>query len=53
MTDFDIADGRIPGCHILAVHAEDLIHEAVVAMNAGDGTLSAITGSIHVHPNTQ
>ncbi len=46
----DPANGRILGFHILGARADDLIHEAVIAMNAGEGTLSALTGSIHVHP---
>ena len=46
----DNKDGRILGFHILAAHADDLIHEAVIAMNVGDGTLENITRSIHIHP---
>lgn len=42
--------GKILGFHILGPHADDLIHEAAVAMTAGDGTLKAITSTIHIHP---
>lgn len=43
-------DGRILGCHILGAHASDLIHEAVVAMNAGI-TVSQLGRMIHAHPS--
>lgn len=39
----------ILGFHILAPHADDLIHEAVVAMH-DHGTIERISKSIHVHP---
>lgn len=42
--------GKILGFHILGPHADDLIHEAAVAMNTGDGTLKAVTSTIHIHP---
>lgn len=41
---------KILGFHILGPHADDLIHETAVAMNTGDGTLNAITSTIHIHP---
>ena len=41
---------RILGFHMLGPGASDLIHEVVVAMNAGDGTAGAVRDSIHVHP---
>ena len=41
---------KILGFHVVGPQAADLIHEVVVAMNCGDGTLDHITGSIHVHP---
>ena len=41
---------EILGCHILGPEASTLIHEVVVAMRAGDGTVDNLTGSIHVHP---
>lgn len=42
--------GKILGCHILGPDAPTLIHEVVIAMKAGDGTVHNIHDSIHVHP---
>ncbi len=42
-------DGEILGFHILALHGDDLLHEAVTAMH-GRGTIERISKSIHVHP---
>lgn len=47
-----IADAKtnmLLGGHILGPHADDLIHEVVVAMYA-NGTAESIARSIHVHP---
>lgn len=41
---------RILGFHMVGPGAADLIHEVVVAMNAGEGTADLIRRSIHVHP---
>ena len=41
---------RILGFHMIGPQAADLIHEVVVAMNAGDGTADLVRRSIHVHP---
>lgn len=41
---------RILGFHMVGPQAADLIHEVVVAMNAGDGTANLVRRSIHVHP---
>ncbi len=41
--------GLILGAHIVAPNASVLIHEIVVAMNAG-GTLDTIVDAVHVHP---
>ncbi len=41
---------RILGFHMVGPQAADLIHEVVVAMNAGDGTADLVRRSIHVHP---
>lgn len=41
---------RILGFHMIGPQAADLIHEVVVAMNAGQGTAGLIRRSIHVHP---
>jgi len=42
--------GRILGFHMVGPQAVDLIHEVVVAMNAGEGTADLVRRSIHVHP---
>lgn len=41
---------RILGFHLMGPQAADLIHEVVVAMNAGDGAAALIRQSIHIHP---
>ena len=41
---------KILGCHIMGTDASTLLHEVVVAMNAGNGNLENITGTVHVHP---
>jgi len=41
---------RILGFHMVGPQAADLIHEVVVAMNAGEGTADLVRRSIHVHP---
>lgn len=41
---------RILGFHMIGPQAADLIHEVVVAMNAGQGTADLVRNSIHVHP---
>jgi len=41
---------RILGCHIIGPHAAMLIHEVIVAMNAGDGSVYPLINSIHIHP---
>jgi pyruvate/2-oxoglutarate dehydrogenase complex dihydrolipoamide dehydrogenase (E3) component len=42
-------DGEILGCHILAPHADDLLHEVVTAMH-DHGRIDRIGKSIHAHP---
>lgn len=42
--------GKILGCHVLGPRASMLIHEVVVAMESGDGTVLNIKDSVHVHP---
>jgi mycothione reductase len=46
----DRSMGRILGCHIMGTDASTLIHEVLVAMKAGDGTVRSITRTIHIHP---
>lgn len=41
---------KILGCHIMGIDASTLLHEVVVAMNAGEGKLENITETVHVHP---
>ena len=41
---------RILGCHIIGPYAAILIHEVIVAMNAGDGSVYPLIDSIHIHP---
>ena len=40
----------ILGCHIMGTDASILIHEVLVAMRTGDGTIDNITKTIHIHP---
>jgi mycothione reductase len=44
------ADRKILGCHIMGSDASTLIHEVLVAMRAGDGTIKSISRTIHIHP---
>lgn len=41
---------RILGCHIMGSDASTLIHEAIVAMKSGEGSVRNITRSVHIHP---
>jgi dihydrolipoamide dehydrogenase len=41
--------GRVLGAHIIGPHAAELIHEAVVAMQAG-ASVDDLVHAIHVHP---
>lgn len=43
-------DGEILGFHVLGHEASTLVHEAVVAMRSGSGTVWDITEAIHAHP---
>ncbi len=48
-----LVDGKtkkILGCHIMGTDASTLIHEVVVAMKSGDGSVRNITRAVHVHP---
>ena len=42
--------GKILGCHILGTDAATLIHEVLVAMRSGDGTVQNLTRTVHIHP---
>ena len=41
---------KIVGCHIIGSQASILIHEVLVAMKSGDGTIDNISKTVHVHP---
>ncbi len=41
---------RILGCHIVGPHAAILIHEVIVAMNAGDGSVYPLLDAMYIHP---
>ncbi|NHN64476.1 dihydrolipoyl dehydrogenase [Haloarcula sp. JP-Z28] len=43
-------DGEILGCHVLGHEASTMIHEVVVAMRRGTGTVADITEIMHAHP---
>lgn len=44
-------DDTILGCHIIGPEAALLLHEVVVAMNAGNGTAEPVRRAIHIHPS--
>ncbi|HSA75656.1 MAG TPA: dihydrolipoyl dehydrogenase [Candidatus Nitrosocosmicus sp.] len=41
---------KILGCHILGTNASTLIHEVLVSMRSGEGTIDSISNTIHIHP---
>jgi len=41
---------RILGCHIMGSDASTLIHEVLVAMKSGDGSIGNILRTVHIHP---
>jgi dihydrolipoamide dehydrogenase len=43
-------DKKILGCHIIGTDASTLIHEVLVAIKGGDGTINSIKKTIHIHP---
>lgn len=43
-------DRKILGCYIIGSQASILIHEVLVAMKSGDGTIDNISKTVHVHP---
>ncbi|WP_256390821.1 dihydrolipoyl dehydrogenase [Natronoarchaeum rubrum] len=43
-------DGEILGCHIVGEEAPTLLHEVLVALRSGDGTVEDVAEPIHVHP---
>ncbi|HRR53740.1 MAG TPA: dihydrolipoyl dehydrogenase [Candidatus Methanomethylicus sp.] len=40
----------ILGCHIMGTDAASIIHEVIVAMRCGHGSIMNILGAIHIHP---
>jgi mycothione reductase len=46
----DKKNRKILGCHIIGTDASTLIHEVIVAMKAGNGTIDNILKSVHIHP---
>ncbi len=46
----EVRTGKLLGMHICAHAAGELIHAGVIAMNAGDGTISPLLDSIFIHP---
>ncbi|GAA0199809.1 dihydrolipoyl dehydrogenase [Haladaptatus pallidirubidus] len=43
-------DGDILGCHIVGSDASTLVHEVLLALASGSGTISDVTDTIHIHP---
>jgi dihydrolipoamide dehydrogenase len=41
---------KILGCHIMGSDASTLIHEVIVAMKAGDGSVRSVLRAVHIHP---
>lgn len=46
----DKKNRKILGCHIMGSDASILIHEVLIAMKAGDGSIDNINKTIHIHP---
>jgi dihydrolipoamide dehydrogenase len=44
------ANERILGCWIIGPDTSTLIHEVLVAMKSGTGTLKDIYNTVHIHP---
>ena len=42
---------KILGCHVIGPEASTLIHEVIVAMKSGRGTIDNITRAVHIHPS--
>lgn len=43
-------DSEVLGCHIFGYEASTMIHEVVVGMRCGEGTVADIADTIHAHP---
>lgn len=46
----DKTNNKILGCHIIGTDASTLIHEVLVTLRTGDGTIDSILNTIHIHP---
>ncbi|MGQ9759963.1 MAG: dihydrolipoyl dehydrogenase [Candidatus Methanomethylicaceae archaeon] len=46
----DLESRKILGCHIIGTDASILLHEVLVAMRCGDGTIDNIHKVVHIHP---
>lgn len=46
----DPEDGTILGCHIVGPDASTLVHEVLLALASGSGTVTDVTDTIHIHP---
>ena len=46
----DTKNRKILGCHIIGTDASTLIHEVLVIMRSGDGTIDSIVNTVHIHP---
>ena len=46
----DSKNRKILGCHIIGTDASTLIHEVLVSMRTGNGTIDNIVKTIHIHP---
>ncbi|WP_264781392.1 dihydrolipoyl dehydrogenase [Haladaptatus sp. T7] len=44
-------DGAVIGCHIIGTDASTLIHEVLLALASGSGTVGDVTETIHIHPS--
>ena len=42
--------GVILGCHVVGPEASTLVHEVVLAMQRGSGTVEDVAETVHVHP---
>jgi dihydrolipoamide dehydrogenase len=41
---------KILGCHSIGTDASVLIHEVLVVIRSGDGTIDSISNTVHIHP---
>ncbi|WP_458205080.1 dihydrolipoyl dehydrogenase [Haladaptatus sp. NG-SE-30] len=46
----DPGDSEILGCHVIGPDASTLVHEVLLALASGSGTVRDVTDTIHIHP---